>query len=135
MPNRPATGRRRATWLGTAEAKSKGSANQKRSHRPLDLKEAAPQSAAALWRAAVRHLLAAAFVCDTHCAPRGCLDALQGHGWSSLSVAMRYIHPSEDRVLAAFANVGTGDKTGDSRESNIREDTARLELSASEVGG
>jgi integrase len=38
-------------------------------------------------------------------------------GWSSLSVAMRYIHPGEDRVLAAFAKPllsGTGDKSGDS---------------------
>jgi integrase len=41
-------------------------------------------------------------------------------GWSSLSVATRYIHPSEDRVLAAFAEPqlsGTGDKTGDSHEN------------------
>lgn len=38
-------------------------------------------------------------------------------GWSSLSVAMRYIHPSEERVLAAFAETqsnGSGDKIRDS---------------------
>jgi len=39
-------------------------------------------------------------------------------GWSSLGVAMRYIHPSEDKVLEAFGQVPqlseTGDKTGDS---------------------
>lgn len=27
-------------------------------------------------------------------------------GWSSLSVAMRYIHPSEERVLSAFSSLG-----------------------------
>ena len=27
-------------------------------------------------------------------------------GWSSLSVAMTYIHPSEDRVLDAFSDMG-----------------------------
>jgi integrase len=32
-------------------------------------------------------------------------------GWSSLSVAMRYIHPSEDRVLSAFSSLG-GHKNG-----------------------
>ena len=39
-------------------------------------------------------------------------------GWASLSVAMRYIHPSDERVLAAFANRELnegGDKTGDSQ--------------------
>lgn len=43
-------------------------------------------------------------------------------GWSSLSVAMAYIHPSEDRVLAAFAEPQLsegGDKSGDSREIEI----------------
>jgi len=39
-------------------------------------------------------------------------------GWSSLAVAMRYIHPSEERVLEAFGQKpelsDTGDKTGDS---------------------
>jgi integrase len=34
-------------------------------------------------------------------------------GWSSLSVAMRYIHPSEERVLSAFSNLG-GHKNGHS---------------------
>ena len=41
-------------------------------------------------------------------------------GWSSLSVAMRYIRPSEDRVLAAFGDQHelsqSGDKTGDAAE-------------------
>jgi hypothetical protein len=32
-------------------------------------------------------------------------------GWSSLSVAMRYIHPSEERVLEAIARLG-GHKNG-----------------------
>jgi len=38
-------------------------------------------------------------------------------GWASLSVAMRYVHPSEQRVLAAFHQSElspSGDKTGDS---------------------
>jgi integrase len=38
-------------------------------------------------------------------------------GWSSLAVAMRYIHPSEEKVLEAFGQKPglneTGDKTGD----------------------
>ena len=38
-------------------------------------------------------------------------------GWSSLAVAMRYIHPSEQRVLEAFEPgpelCDTGDKSGD----------------------
>jgi integrase len=38
-------------------------------------------------------------------------------GWASLSVAMRYIHPDETRVLAAFGQQSelsqSGDKTGD----------------------
>jgi len=36
-------------------------------------------------------------------------------GWASLSMGMRYVHPSEDRVLAA-ASAASGDKTGDSPE-------------------
>jgi hypothetical protein len=46
-------------------------------------------------------------------------------GWSSLSVAMGYIRPSEDRVLAAFAEPQLsegGDKNGDTRE-NAASDT------------
>ena len=46
---------------------------------------------------------------------------------------MTYIH-SEECVLAAFADAGTGDKTGDSRESNIPEDTPLSELSAGVIG-
>lgn len=34
-------------------------------------------------------------------------------GWASLSVAMRYIHPTSERVLAAFGQSETGDKSGD----------------------
>jgi len=36
-------------------------------------------------------------------------------GWASLSMGMRYVHPSEDRMLAA-ASAATGDKTGGSAE-------------------
>jgi integrase len=40
-------------------------------------------------------------------------------GWSSIAIAMRYVHMSDDRVLGALASVPTvlsqtGDKTGDS---------------------
>jgi Phage integrase family len=41
-------------------------------------------------------------------------------GWSSLSVAMTYIHPSADRVLDAFSSVG-GHKSGHSAEISISE--------------
>jgi integrase len=37
-------------------------------------------------------------------------------GWSSLSVAMTYIHPSDERVLDAFSSVG-GHKTGHSADA------------------
>ena len=43
-------------------------------------------------------------------------------GWSSLSVAMTYIHPSADRVLAAFTEplrIAGGDKSGDSGHSEF----------------
>ena len=58
-------------------------------------------------------------------------------GWSSLSVAMRYIHPSEDRVLAAFESHGltaapestTGSNSGSNRI--IVGEQPMLELSAS----
>ena len=53
-------------------------------------------------------------------------------GWASLSVAMRYIHPSKDRVLAAFGHQlelqQSGDKTGDTRP--VGEMQQVLELSA-----
>ena len=52
-------------------------------------------------------------------------------GWSSLSVAMRYIHPSEDRVLAAFAEPQLsqgGDKSGDSAENTAPAVTAAVLL-------
>jgi hypothetical protein len=38
-------------------------------------------------------------------------------GWSSLSVAMTYIHSSEDRVLEAFAGLQGGQKRGTVSES------------------
>src|SRR5262249_30849460 len=37
-------------------------------------------------------------------------------GWASLSVAMRYIHPSEDRVLEAVSRLG-GHNSGHSDDS------------------
>lgn len=42
-------------------------------------------------------------------------------GWSSIAIAMRYVHMSDNRVLSALASIpsvlgGTGDKTGDSQE-------------------
>jgi integrase len=52
-------------------------------------------------------------------------------GWSSLAVAMRYIHPSEERVLEAFGQKPelseTGDKTGDSATAAAQQ--GMLELS------
>jgi len=54
-------------------------------------------------------------------------------GWASLSVAMRYIHPSDERVLAAFANrelCGGGDKSGDSQQNVVNECSPNLALSA-----
>jgi len=54
-------------------------------------------------------------------------------GWSSLSVAMRYIHPSEERVLEAMSVLG-GHKSGHSEDLNKlpaladpRETTEKLE--------
>jgi integrase len=38
-------------------------------------------------------------------------------GWSSLSVAMVYVHSSEDRVLEAFAGLQGGTKRGTVSES------------------
>jgi integrase len=38
-------------------------------------------------------------------------------GWSDVKIAMRYIHTSDDHVLAALSRIelsGTGDKNGDS---------------------
>jgi integrase len=44
-------------------------------------------------------------------------------GWCSLAVAMRYIHPDEDRVLAAFGQklelCETGDNSGDSTNASL----------------
>ena len=42
-------------------------------------------------------------------------------GWSTIAIAMRYVHMSDDRVLGALASIQavlgeTGDKTGDSQE-------------------
>jgi integrase len=53
-------------------------------------------------------------------------------GWSSLSVAMAYIHPSEDRVLNAFSDMGGHN----SRHSDVRKeltaDADTLEIVAAE---
>ena len=58
-------------------------------------------------------------------------------GWASLSVAMKYIHPSEERVLAAFGQQPelspTGDKTGDILPSTVEEQVLELSVNASTV--
>ena len=46
-------------------------------------------------------------------------------GWSSIAIAMRYVHMSDDRVLGALAAIrgvlgGTGDKSGDSQEIALK---------------
>jgi len=41
-------------------------------------------------------------------------------GWASLSMGMRYVHPSEDHVLAA-ASAASGDRTGDSAEIALQQ--------------
>src|SRR5262249_39255807 len=46
-------------------------------------------------------------------------------GWSSIAIAMRYVHMSDDRVLGAHASIPavlgeTGDKTGDSQEIALK---------------
>jgi hypothetical protein len=54
-------------------------------------------------------------------------------GWASLSVAMRYIHPSDGRALAAFTNrelIEGGDKTGDSKQNGANDLAANLPLIA-----
>ena len=47
-------------------------------------------------------------------------------GWSSLSVAMTYIHPSEDRVLDAFSGMG-GHNSGHSVISGEHDEAGTLE--------
>lgn len=46
-------------------------------------------------------------------------------GWSSIAIAMRYVHMSDDRVLGALAAIpavlgGTGDKTDDTQEIALK---------------
>jgi len=46
-------------------------------------------------------------------------------GWSSIAIAMRYVHMSDDRVLGALASIPdflseTGDKTGDSGQTAMQ---------------
>ena len=50
-------------------------------------------------------------------------------GWSSLSVAMTYIHPSEDRVLGAFSSVG-GHNFGHSAKNDIYDEVVEDAASA-----
>jgi integrase len=58
-------------------------------------------------------------------------------GWASLSVAMKYIHPSEERVLAAFGQQPklspSGDKTGDILPGTVEEQVLELSANASAV--
>jgi integrase len=59
-------------------------------------------------------------------------------GWASLSVAMKYIHPSEQRVLAAFGQQAelnpTGDKTGDITPSAAMQAVVELSLTPFSAG-
>jgi hypothetical protein len=46
-------------------------------------------------------------------------------GWSSIAIAMRYVHMSDDRVLGALASIPvvlseSGDKTGDSGQTSMQ---------------
>jgi integrase len=45
-------------------------------------------------------------------------------GWASITIAMRYVHMSEERVLAALSSIPTlsetGDKTGDSGQTTMQ---------------
>jgi integrase len=52
-------------------------------------------------------------------------------GWSSLAVAMTYIHPDHERVLDAFSTVG-GYKTGYSADSELSKSEAEGKLNADE---
>lgn len=58
-------------------------------------------------------------------------------GWASLSVAMKYIHPSEQRVLAAFGQQAesstSGDKSGDILPSTVEQQVLELSASTSTV--
>jgi len=53
-------------------------------------------------------------------------------GWSSLPVAMRYIHPSEERVLEAFGQKPELSETGDSATAAAQ--PAMLELAVTPTG-
>ena len=58
-------------------------------------------------------------------------------GWASLSVAMKYIHPSDERVLAAFGQQPelspSGDTTGDILPGTIEEQVLELSANASAI--
>jgi Phage integrase family/ATP dependent DNA ligase domain len=58
-------------------------------------------------------------------------------GWASLSVAMKYIHPSEQRVLAAFGQQAelsmSGDKSGDILPTTVEQRVLELSANASSV--
>jgi hypothetical protein len=49
-------------------------------------------------------------------------------GWSSLSVAMRYIHPSEDRVLEAISQLGGHNSGHTENARNLAERTQSAEV-------
>ena len=90
--------------------------DKNRTHRPFNTQEAARKSVTdSKVRPFLLYSLRHSFA--TRIAPH--VDAwtlCKIMGWSSLSVAMTYIHPSADRVLAAFEplRIGSGDKIGDS---------------------
>jgi integrase len=80
--------------------------HQERTHRPLDVEKAAGQ---ALKLSGVRPFVLYAFrhTFATRLGPH--VDAwtlCKLMGWSSLSVAMRYIHPSHEQVLQAISALG-----------------------------
>ncbi len=54
-------------------------------------------------------------------------------GWASLSVAMTYIHPSDDRVLDAFSDLG-GHKSGHNSESHVLAAESHEGGNATELG-
>jgi len=58
-------------------------------------------------------------------------------GWASLSVAMKYSHPSDEHVLAAFGQQPelspSGDKTGDILPGTMEEQVLELSANASAI--
>jgi len=51
-------------------------------------------------------------------------------GWSSLAVAMNYIHPSEERVLSAFSSVTRYNSGYSAAQRKLTSDENRLEVTA-----